>query len=106
MFTDTEHMDALRALLELSRTQDGHLQSGRLAEALSLQSERESITGRLKGMDMADDKAASLLIDEILDNDRRLMLLVSGKMSEISGNLQKRSEARHVISAYNQSSRT
>ncbi len=74
-----------------------------MTEALSLQEERETLAEKMSRAGLRpgpDDEESAELISKILDNDKRLTLIMTDRQNEISEKLHKRMKSKPAIAAY------
>ncbi len=99
-----ESIVKLKAIYDISNRQNASLVDGRLDEALTLQQERESIASEIEEGAMgfsSDDVEVNNIVSAIMENDRRISMLVEERLAGVKKNLMKLKEAGPAIAAYN-----
>ena len=98
-----------KELLKMSRAQSDSISDGRIDDAVLVLEERETLIKRLKAdnvkLDPDDDEARDI-IREITENDKNIMLVITERRDSTVERLKKRSEAKKVISAYNETDKS
>ncbi len=93
----------LKRVLALSRLQSGHLMNNRLADLLKCQEERDGIFAKLREYpdeSYRDAPGLKALVQEILDNDRRLTLNAGTTRDELKKKISRVQRGTKAVRAY------